>query len=269
LPNVEKTLAELLSQVHGPDEARKRLVQLREESRTSHPFRSLRGIRGADLARILLAEHPQIQAVVLAHLDHDLAAQVLDEMPETHRTAVVTRMANMDEPPARLVKQLAHEISERTRGLKRVDGRDASMPDPRLETVARILLNATPGNDKAVLEGIGARNEDLASKIRERMFEWNDLKGLDKKTMQRILADIDTRILALGLKACDETVSSKILGAVSSRTGEMIKEERDLLGSVPLKDVLDARKQILAIVRDLISKGEVTVARGKDAAYVS
>ena len=269
MPNVEKTLAELLSVVHGPDEARKRLVQLREESRTSHPFRGLRGIRGGDLARILLAEHPQIQAVVLSHLDHDLAAQVLDEMPETHRTAVVTRMANMDEPPARLVKQLAHEISERTRGLKRVDGRDASMPDPRLETVARILLNATPGNDKSVLEGIGARNEDLASKIRERMFEWNDLKTIDKKTMQRILSDIDTRILAMALKACEETVSAKILGAVSSRTGEMIKEERDLLGSVPLKDVLEARKQILAIVRDLISKGEVTVARGKDAAYVS
>src|SRR5204863_4628833 len=128
--------------------------------------------------------------------------QVLDEMPETHRTAVVTRMANMDEPPARLVKQLAHEISERTRGLKRVDGRDASMPDPRLETVARILLNATPGNDKSVLEGIGARNEDLASKIRERMFEWADLKTIDKKTMQRILSDIDTRILAMALKAC-------------------------------------------------------------------
>src|SRR6185369_4285440 len=131
-----------------------------------------------------------------------------------HRTIVVTRMANMDQPPARLVKQLAHEISERARGLKRVEARDPSMPDPRLETVARILLSATPGNDKSVLEGIGARNEDLATKIRERMFEWDDLKGLDKKTMQRILSDIDTRILALGLKACDEVVSSKILGAV-------------------------------------------------------
>jgi flagellar motor switch protein FliG len=87
--------------------------------------------------------------------------------------------------------------------------------------------------------------------------------------MQRVLADIDTRLLALGLKACDEAVAARILGAVSQRTGEMIKEERDLLGSVPLKDVLDARKQILSTVRDLISKGEVTVARGKEAVYVS
>jgi flagellar motor switch protein FliG len=171
MPNVEKTLGELLSQIHGPDEAKKKLVQLREESRTTHPFRGLRGLRGPDLARVLLAEHPQIQAVVLANLDHDLAAQVLDEMPEQHRTVIVTRMANMDEPPARLVKQIAHEISERTRGLKRVDGRDAAAPDPRLETVARILLSSSPGNDKAVLEGIGARNEDLATRIRERRFE--------------------------------------------------------------------------------------------------
>jgi flagellar motor switch protein FliG len=269
MPNVEKTLAELLSQLHGSEDAKRRLAQLREESRTTHPFRGLRGIRGVDLARILQSEHVQIQAVVLAHLDHELAAQVLDEMPEAHRTVLVTRMANMDEPPARLVKQLAHEISERARGLKRVEVRDPSLPDPRLEKVARILLNATPGNDKAVLEGIGARNEDLATRIRERMFEWDDLKGIDKKTMQRILADIDTRLLALSLKGCDEAVAAKILGAVSQRTGEMIKEERDLLGAVPVKDVTDARKQILTIVRDLISKGEVSVARGKEAAYVS
>jgi flagellar motor switch protein FliG len=269
MPNVEKTLTELLAQIHGPDDAKKRLVQLREESRTTHPFRGLRGIRGADLSRILLSEHPQIQAVVLTHLDHDLAAQVLDEMPEAHRTALVTRMANMDEPPARLVKALAHEINERARSLKRVEVRDPSTPDPRLETVARILLNATPGNDKAVLESIGAKNEDLATKIRERMFEWNDLKSIDKRTMQRILADIDTRLLALGLKACDEIVAEKILGSVSLRTAEMIKEERDLLGSVPLKDVIDARRQILTTVRDLISKGEVTVARGKEAVYVA
>jgi flagellar motor switch protein FliG len=269
IPNVEKTLTEILSQVVGPDDARKRLAQLREESRTSHPFRGLRGIRGGDLARVLLGEHPQIQAVVLSHLDHELAAQVLDNVPEAHRTNLVARMANMDEPPARLVKQLAHEISERARTLKRVEARDATAPDPRLETVARILLNATPGNDKAVLEGIGARNEDLATRIRERMFEWNDLKTIDKRTMQRILADIDTRLLALGLKACDEDVAAKILAAVSQRTGEMIKEERDLLGSVPLKDVLDARNQILNAVRDLISRGEVSVARGKEAVYVS
>jgi flagellar motor switch protein FliG len=269
MPNVEKTLAELLSQVHGADDAKKRLAQLREESRTSHPFRGLRGIRGSDLARILQTEHPQIQAVVLAHLDHDLAAQVLDEMPEAHRTVLVTRMANMDEPPARLVKQLANEISERARGLKRVETRDASMPDPRLERVARILLNAAPGNDKAVLEGIGARNEELATKIRERMFEWDDLKSIDKKTMQRILADIDTRLLAMSLKGCDEAVAARILGSVSQRTGEMIKEERDLLGSVPVKEVIESRKQILTIVRDLISRGEITVARGKEALYVS
>ena len=87
--------------------------------------------------------------------------------------------------------------------------------------------------------------------------------------MQRSLADIDTRLLALSLKGCDEAVAAKILGAVSQRTGEMIKEERDLLGSVPLKEVLDSRKQILTIVRNLISRGEVSVARGKEAVYVT
>jgi flagellar motor switch protein FliG len=269
IPNVEKTLSELLSHVHGLEDAKKRLAQLREESKTSHPFRALRGIRGVDLAKVLASEHPQVQALVLTHLDHELAASVLDATPEEKRPELVSRMAAIEDPPARLVKQVAHEIIERTRGLKRGGETDPSKPDPRLDTVAKILLNAQPGNDKQVLEHIGARDESLATRIRERMFEWNDLQSLDRRTMQRVLADIDTRVLSLALKASDTGVSERIFASVSQRTAEMIRDERELLGSVPLKDVLDARNQILNTIRDMMSKGEISVARGKDAVYVT
>ncbi len=88
--------------------------------------------------------------------------------------------------------------------------------------------------------------------------------------MQRVLADVDTRLLALSLKGQDESgIGAKILSAVSSRTAEMIRDEKELMGSVPLKDVVDARNQILNAIRDLISKGEISVARGKDAVYVT
>ncbi len=270
ITNIEKTLNELLAHVHGPEEARKRITQLREESKTSHPFRALRGLKGGDLAKVLLTEHPQVQALVLMHLDHDLAASVLDEIPEDLRPALVARIAATEEPPARLVKTVAHEVIERTRGLKRGGEKDPNATDPRLETVARILLSAQPGNDKLVLDSLTTKNEDLAKKIREKMFEWTDLLSLDKRTMQRVLADTDTRLLAMSLKGSDESgVGAKVLSAVSSRTADMIKDERELLGSVPLKDVLDARNQILNSIRDLISKGEISIARGKDAVYVT
>lgn len=269
LPNVEKSLADMLAAVHGGDAARRRIEELRSNLRADHPFRQLRGLRPADLAKVLRSEHAQIQATVLAYLDADLAAAVLDAYPEVERPPLVARMAVLEAPHARLLKQIADQIRDRTRNLKREEEREPGTPDPRVEAVAKILLNAEPGNDVKILEKIGEQGPDLAQKIRERMLQWSDLAGIDKRTMQRILADLDTKVLALALKAGDEDARAAILGAVSSRTSAMISEERDLLGSVPLKDVLDAQAQVLAQVREMVSKGEVKLVRGKDAVYVS
>ncbi|HYC76229.1 MAG TPA: FliG C-terminal domain-containing protein, partial [Planctomycetota bacterium] len=205
----------------------------------------------------------------LAHLDPDVSASVLDAYPEADRPALVARMADLEPPGPKLLRQVAWQIAERTRTLKRDGEKTAGAPDPRIETVAKILLNAGPGNDAKILDKLGEQGPELVQKIRERMFQWADLAVIDKKTMQRILADLDTRVLALALKAGDEDVKTSILGAVSSRTASMIAEERDLLGAVPLADVLEAQNQILNQIRDMMSRGDVKVARGKDAVYVS
>ncbi len=269
IPNLEKTLVEVLNKAYGADETRRRLAEMKEEAKVTFPFRALRGLRPADLARVLMGEHPQVQALVLAHLDPEQAGSVLEGFPEEVRPPLVIRMANLEEPSTRLLKQVAADITERCRGLKRGEERDPDAPDPRLETIAEILLNAPSGTDKRIFDVLAEKSEDLVTRIRERMFEWTDLSSLDKRTMQRVLAEVDTRLLALALKRCDDAVRDQILGSVSQRTSEMIKEERDLLGSVPLKEVLEAQGSILTGIRELISKGEITPRRGKESVYVA
>jgi flagellar motor switch protein FliG len=269
LPNIEKRLGDILTNLHGSDVARRRIDEHRANLQDDFPFRTLRGLRAADLAKVLRTEHPQIQALVLAHLDPDFSASVLDAYPETERPALVERMASLETPGPKVLRQVAHKITERTRLLKREGEREPGAPDPRIETVAKVLLNAEPGNDARILDTLSEKEPELPQKIRERMFQWSDLASIDKKTMQRILADLDTRLLALGLKGGDEEVRNRVLESVSSRTSQMISEEKELLGAVPLKDVLDAQAQILNVVRDLISKGDIKLARGRDAVYVT
>ena len=88
------------------------------------------------------------------------------------------------------------------------------------------------------------------------------IAALDKRTMQKVLAGIDTALLAMALKACDEEIADALLGATSQRTRDMIQEERELLGALPLTDVLDAQRKILLTVRDLMDSGEITVSKG-------
>lgn len=266
--NLGKTLSGMMQRLHGEEEGRARLGRIRDESRSRFPFRGLRGIRARDLARVLLDEHPQVQALVLANLDSDQAAAILKEIPEDQQTVIVTRMATMEEPSARVLKQVAQTMVERTRGLRREAEADQSEEESRYRVVADILNATPPGTDKEILKTIEEDDEELSTNIRDRMFTWTDLQLLDKRTMQKILAGIDTKLLAMALKACDDDVADAILGATSQRTRDMIQEERELLGAVPLTEVLDSQKQILLTVRDLMDSGEVNVSKG-GAALVS
>lgn len=266
--NLGKTLNGMMERLHGPEEGRQQLGRIRNKSRSRFPFRGLRGIRAQDLARVLMDEHQQVQALVLANLDPDQAASILEVVPEHVRSEVVSRMATMEEPSARMLKQVAQTMVDRTRGLRREEDTDSDESEARYRVVADILNATAPGTDKEILKTIEEEDEELSTEIRDRMFTWSDLAALDKRTTQKVLAGIDTKLLAMALKACDEEVGEALLSATSQRTRDMIQEERELLGAVPLTEVLDAQKQILLTVRDLMDSGEITVSKG-GAALVS
>ncbi len=265
---VGRTLEAVMNKLYSKEEAEKRLSRIHEESRSRNPLRCLRGLRASDLARLLMDEHIQVQALVLANLESDQAADVLRELPEERQAEVVRRMAAMEDPSARLLKQVAEKMAERTRGLPRDTG-SAIEGAARVQTVAEILVASRGGGDKEILRRVEENDAELVTRIRECMFTWNDLGMLDKRTTQKVLAGIDSRVLALALKGSDDSVRDSLLGATSQRTRDMIMEEKELLGSVPLSDVVDAQKQILTTVRELIDNGEVVVSKGRGAAYVS
>ncbi len=260
--NLGKTLDGMMENLHGEEDGRRRIARIREKSRSRFPFRGLRGIKVQDLARLLLDEHQQVQALVIANLDSEQAASVLEVFPETLRSEVVSRMATMDEPSARMLKHVAQTMLDRTRGLRREEESEHDEDETRYRVVADILNATAPGTDKEILKTIEEGDEELSTNIRDRMFTWSDLAVLDKRTMQKVLAGIDTALLAMALKACDEEIADALLGATSQRTRDMIQEERELLGALPLTDVLDAQRQILLTVRDLMDSGEITVSKG-------
>lgn len=263
-----KALGKMFTKLYGNDEATKRVSRIREDSKSRFPFRPLMLLRPGDLARLLREEHAQVQALVLSNLDPDYTADVLNAIPEEERAAIVTRMATMEDPPPRVMKQVANDLIERSRGLPRSSEGHGGTEEPKLRVVADVL-NASPKSNKEILKKVEEKDTDLGTRIRERMFTWSDLKLLDKRTIQKVLAGIDTKLLAVSLKASEAAVTDAILGATSQRTKDMISEEKELLGSMPLAEVLEAQRQVLTTVREMMMSGEIQVSKGNKAAYVS
>lgn len=260
--NVSETLNDMFVRKFGADRGPAILEEVRVNARVESPFEGLQGVPFSDLERILAEEHPQVQAAVLANIGATIAAGVLGCMEAERRSEMVERIATMKPPPPRLLRDIADMFIEKTSKLPRFQAVETDESTLSVKTAADILNAAAPETNDGLLDRIETDNADLVASIRETMFTFDDLASIDKMSMQKILGNIDTKLLAMALKSCPEEVATALFAAVSSRTKDMIIEEKDLLGSVPMTEVIDSQREIMQTVRSMIEGGEVQVAAG-------
>jgi len=168
-------------------------------------------------------------------------------------------MANINPPGIETMLAIADDLQERL-------ALAASMPPPRdptdsLKTVAELMNYSTAETERAVLEGLEQESETVAEQVREFMFSWEDLAMIEKRAMQKILASVDTRTLSMALKACSPEVEQNVMANLSSRVREMVIDEKELTGAVPLSEVVQARSEVLMAVRGLMDSGVFCPAR--------
>jgi len=218
------------------------------------PFAMFESLTPQDLAALLAEEHPQIAAVFIAHLDRKKGGEVIQHLDDDARADLVLRVATLDRTPADVVQRVLEVMRKKVKDL----GLTGLRNEPKAWVkAAASLLNNLGGGEKTVLEKIEANDPEVAGAIREEMFTFDDIAKLDKKAMQKILAAVDSRQLAVSLKAAIPAVEQSILGNLSKRAADMVKEERDSLGPTPLSDVVAAQNEILKMIRDLMDKGDI------------
>ncbi|HEX5054026.1 MAG TPA: FliG C-terminal domain-containing protein [Planctomycetota bacterium] len=218
------------------------------------PFAMFEALTAEDLANLLTEEHPQIAAVFIAHLERKKGGEVLRHLDENVRADLVHRVATLDRTPADVVQRVLEVMRKKVKDLGLTTLR--SEPKAWIKAAASILNNLG-GGEKLVLEKIEMADATIAAAIRDELFTFDDIQYLDKKSMQKILAAVDSRQLAVSLKAVLPPVEHSILGNLSKRAADMVKEERDNLGPTPLSEVLAAQSEILKVIRDMMDKGDI------------
>jgi flagellar motor switch protein FliG len=254
LGDVSGLMRNVLSRAFGEQRSGDVARRANSDILAKRPFVVFESIGAEDLAQLLAEEHPQIAAVFLAHIDRKKGGEVLQHLEEDARADLVQRVATLDRTPVDVVQRVLEVMRKKVkdRGLTALRSDPASWIK-----AAASLLNNLGGGDKAVLDKIEVLDSEIAAQIREQMFTFDDIQKLDKKSIQKILSSVDSRQLAVSLKAATPTVEQVILGNLSKRAAETVREERDNLGPMPLSEVLAAQGEILKSIRAMIDKGEI------------
>lgn len=225
---------------------------------------SLKWMDPISVAELLRNEHPQIIAAVLVHLEYEQAAAVLMQFTERLRADVMLRVATLEGIQPSALKDLNEVLYQMLSGGDKI--RKSSLGG--VKTAAE-MLNLLGGNaDVPVLDSIRNYDADLAQKIMDKMFVFDDLAKLGDKDLQTVLREVPSEMLVISLKGGSMEVREKIFKNMSMRASTALKEDLESRGPMKLSEVEAQQKEILKIVRRLADEGTITLGGGGDDALV-
>ena len=227
-------------------------------------FDSLFDIDSVALANLIRKEHPQTQALILAHLDPAKAAAVMPLLPEEEQLDIVLRMAKISSIHPDLIAEIEDALMEEIQRMGTMTTTEAG----GVEMVVDMLNIMEKKHEKQILTGMEQEDPKLAEEIKSLMFVFEDMMSLDDKSLQLILREIDTQILTVALKGANDDIRQKIFGNVSSRAASMLQEDIDSLGPTRLSEVEGAQGEIVRVALRLEEEGKISVSSSAEEEYV-
>ncbi|MBA4343802.1 MAG: flagellar motor switch protein FliG [Methylibium sp.] len=225
---------------------------------------SLKWMDANSVAELLRNEHPQIIAAILAHLDFDQTSSVLKVFTERQRNEVLIRIATLDGIQPMALKDLNEVMSQVLAGGERMKKSNLG----GVKTAAEIINMMGSSVEASVLDYIREADGDLAQKIMDNMFTFDDLEKIDDKGIQAVLKEVQSESLVVALKGASPELREKIFRNMSSRAAETLREDLDSRGPVRLSEVESEQKEMLKIVRRLVDEGQIVLMGGGDDQFL-
>lgn len=255
---------DILSKALGSQRAKEILDKVAEETEQYRPFAIARKADAHQLLNVINNEHPQTIALILCYLQADKAGQIMSALPEEMQGEVAYRIATMSNTSPMVIKEIEKVLNSKLSSLIRSDVTVIG----GVETIVDILNQVDRTTEKNITEGLEREDTELAEKIKESMFVFEDVITLDDVAIQRVLREVESKELALALKGCSEEVAEKIFKNQSKRAAASLKEDIEFLGPVRLMDVEKAQQKIVSVIRRLDEAGEIVLSRGGEDAII-
>jgi flagellar motor switch protein FliG len=256
---------QLLEQSLGADRASE-IVERLNAAAVKMPFQFLHRADPAQLRSFIVDEHPQVIALLLAHMTADKASLLLSGLPPEQQAEVAHRIAVMDRTSPEIIRSVEAILERKLSSvlqpaeMSRVGG---------VDPLVNIINRSDRSTERQIVEGLESLDAALAEEVRSRMFMFEDIVQLDDRSVQQVLRQVDNGQLALALKGVSEQVRSKITSNMSERAAENLLDEVEMLGAVRLAQVEEAQQGVIRTIRQLEEQGQIMVRRGNDDEFVT
>jgi flagellar motor switch protein FliG len=254
LADTDEYLRSVLKKALGDDKAA-HLIDRILQGNESAGIESLKWLDAASVAEMIRNEHPQIIATIMVHLERDHASEILNLLSERLRNDVMMRIATLESIQPLAMRELNEVLTQLLSG-----GEITKKSTLGGVKAAAEILNYMGGAVEAsVLANLREHDADLAQKIQDKMFTFDNILDLDDRSIQLLLREIQSETLIIALKGTSQELKDHIFKNMSTRAAEALKEDLEAKGPVRLSEVEAEQKEILKVVRKLVDEGQIVL----------
>lgn len=251
---------EVLEKTFGQQQAKNLLERVNKTLKTK-TFAFLRKVDYKSLMNVIQNEHPQTLALILSYASPDQSSKVIENLPRTIRTDVLERVAKME----RAVPGIVHIVEQVVESKLDTSGSEEMMEVGGLNYVADIMNNVDRSTEKDIFEELSIKDAPLADSVRKLMFVFEDIAFLDPMSIQRFIREVDSKDIAVALKATNQDVTNAFFSNMSTRMRDTIRTDMEYLRNIRMSDVQEAQQRIVSTIRRLEESGELVISKdGKD-----
>jgi flagellar motor switch protein FliG len=261
--DTESYARSVLQKALGEDKSTDNISRILEGQDTSG-IESLKWIDSQSVAELIKAEHPQIIATILVHLDRSQASDILGELTEQLRNDVLLRIATLEGIQPLALRELNTVLTDLLSGSENINKSSVG----GIRTAAEIINFMGSTAENSVLGKLREFDGELAQKIIDQMIVFENLMDIDDRGIQILLREIQSDALIIALKGAAWDLREKIFRNMSSRAAEMLREDLEVMGPVRVSDVEANQKQILQVVRRLADEGQIVFGSQGEESYV-
>jgi len=241
------------------EETAREVFKVIGSEKSSVPFKDLAYVPADTLVNAIKGEHPQTIALLLSYLPQEKAAEILSLLPEEAKADVALRIVHTGNVQDDLIRELDETIRKELSNIgitaKKFDG---------VEILANILNKVDRKTEEHILSRIEEEDSDVAEHVRQKMFVFEDLLGVDNRGFRQILQNVENQVLIKALKTASDEMKNKVLSNLSERAAEMLKEDMEVLGPVRLKEVEKAQQEIIKVASKLEEEGKIALGGKED-----
>jgi flagellar motor switch protein FliG len=251
----EAKIKAMLTKALGDDKAANLISRILQGGDTAG-IEGLKWMDAATVADLIKNEHPQIIATILVHLEFDHAGEILKHFSERLRNDVLLRISTLDGVQPEALRELNDAMK---RVLAGASGNIKKTAMGGIRHAAEILNFVGQAAETSILDNVREYDPDLAQKILDEMFVFENLLEVDDRGIQLLLREIQSDSLILALKGSSPELREKIFKNMSQRAAEMLKEDLEAKGPVRLSEVEGEQKEILKTARRLADEGQIVL----------